>query len=238
MEQRSTRYGQLTAHLQGQPNGEGPIVALLHGFGAPGTDLVPLGDHLDVPGATFVFFEAPLTMPPPFDAGRAWWMIDVTRFQTAVLSNELHELERQEPEGLTAAASLLNEALDAMQADLGPSRPLVLGGFSQGSMLALDHALSGPRPLSGLVLWSSTLIARDRWTDQMRFRAQLPCFQSHGTEDPVLPFVQAQKLRSLLEDHGLDVTWRTFQGGHGIPPSVVSEASAFMRKCTAGPGPE
>src|SRR5207253_1309247 len=61
--------------------GEGPIVILLHGFGAPGDDLVPLWRVLDVPRATrFLFPEAPISFSMGFGESRAWWMIDPAYF--------------------------------------------------------------------------------------------------------------------------------------------------------------
>ena len=43
--------------------GDGPLVLLLHGFGAPGDDLVSLADVLNVPAGTrFVFPEGPLSL--------------------------------------------------------------------------------------------------------------------------------------------------------------------------------
>src|SRR6185369_8839181 len=61
--------------------GDGPLVVLLHGFGAPGDDLVPLFRQLDVPREVrFAFPAAPLdlrTLGAGYAGGRAWWMIDV-----------------------------------------------------------------------------------------------------------------------------------------------------------------
>jgi phospholipase/carboxylesterase len=58
--------------------GDGPLVVLLHGFGAPGDDLVGLWRQLQVPRETrFVFPEATLALDAAlFGTGRAWWMID------------------------------------------------------------------------------------------------------------------------------------------------------------------
>lgn len=229
------RFGPLSAHLVGDPAADGPVVVFLHGFGAPGTDLVPLGRVFEgPPGTRYVFLEAPVELPTPFGVGRAWWMIDVFRFQEAVARGTLNALEREEPAGLAEARQQLSAALDVIEAELKPpAGGLVLGGFSQGSMLALDLALSEPkRALAGLVLWSSTLLARDRWQREAAGRKGLPVLQSHGTRDPVLPFVQAQRLRGLLEDQGLDVRWVPFDGQHEIPPPVLQATQVFLREIT------
>src|ERR1043165_7738825 len=66
----------------GNGGGRGPLVLLLHGFGAPGDDLVSLADDLNVPtGTRFVVPEGPLSLSfGPSDA-RAWWLIDMARMQ-------------------------------------------------------------------------------------------------------------------------------------------------------------
>ena len=67
-------YGGLEVHIAGGPDreggGNGPVVILLHGFGAPGDDLVSLWRMLRVPDAVrFVFPVAPLKL----DDGPARW---------------------------------------------------------------------------------------------------------------------------------------------------------------------
>jgi len=59
--------------------------------------------------------------------------------------------------------------------------------------------------------------------------------QSHGRRDPVLPFSQAQRLRSLLDEAGLDVAWLPFDGQHEIPPPVIEAAGSFLRARSAAP---
>ena len=222
------RWGPLVGHWVGDKDGSGPIVVLLHGFGAPGTDLVPLARELRLPDRfRFLFLQAPLTMPPPFTDGRAWWMVDVGRFQMALMTGQLEPLERETPDGLSEARAQLAEAFEALRASQ-PRAALVLGGFSQGSMLALDHALYVDTPLEALVLMSSTLIHRDGWLPRMPDRKGLKVFQSHGQQDPILPFVQAQKLRGHLEDAGFDVTWHPFSGQHQIPTEVLQHLHAFL----------
>ena len=68
----------LTGGTDGKGGGNGPLVVLLHGFGAPGDDLVPLSEYLDAPtGTRFLFPEAPISIPMGFGDSRAWWMIDM-----------------------------------------------------------------------------------------------------------------------------------------------------------------
>lgn len=105
---------------------------------------------------------------------------------------------------------------------------IVLGGFSQGAILACDIALHTKIPFVSLVLLSGMLIAREVWNPLLHTRRGLRVFQSHGTSDPVLPVALAKQLREFLVMPGLEVEWHGFRGGHGIPRPIVQKLSKFI----------
>jgi phospholipase/carboxylesterase len=214
--------------------GEGPVVVLLHGFGAPGDDLVPLWRVLAAPGGTrFVFPEAPLDLGGPYAGGRAWWWFDLDeRMRRQALGEERDIAEV--PVGMDTARATMDALLDATERELHPPPgKIVLGGFSQGAMLALDVALRSPRALAGLVLMSGTHLAANEWGTRMEQRRGLPVFMSHGQGDELLPFSIAEGLRDALIAHGVPVEWVPFRGGHGIPSQVVDGVGAFLRRVLA-----
>ena len=121
--------------------------------------------------------------------------------------------------------------LDAIEEQLSvPADQLVLGGFSQGSMLACDVAFTTARPLAGLVVLSGTLLAEARWAAGMPARAGLPVFQSHGRLDPLLGFGQAERLRDRMVAAGLDVAFVPFSGAHEIPLVALAGLQTFLRE--------
>ena len=226
----------------GLGGGQGPLCVLLHGFGASGTDLVPLGRMLGgPPGLRFAFPAAPLSLGGGGAGGyfamadsRAWWLIDIERIQRRMLGGAVDEFVREEPAGLTEARGQLTQALGELQLELGvPSGQLVLGGFSQGAMLSLDVALRTDLALLGVILWSGTLIAEPQWRPQLPTRRGLPVLQSHGRQDPMLPYSIAATLRSQLTAAGLKVDWHEFTGGHEIPLPVLQATSDFLNRVTA-----
>lgn len=232
---RKALLGELTAHITGGTDGSGggtgPVVVLLHGFGAPGTDLVPLAGELEVgPEFRFVFPMAPhaLENGPADSVGRAWWMIDMAALQVAVMTRNYAGLVSNEPDGLASARAALESLLSAVDNDLSRGAPVYLGGFSQGAMLATDVVLRSERPFAGLVVLSGMLLARNTWTALAPRHAGLRVFQSHGTSDPVLPFPVAEELHQELARAGLPVDWHAFSGGHGIPRSVLTALSRFL----------
>jgi phospholipase/carboxylesterase len=237
---RGLRLGGLDARLtggtDGHGGGDGPLVVLLHGFAAPGDDLVPVGGVLRAPAGTrYLFPAAPLRLVEAFFEGRAWWMIDFARREQLLAGKDLETLADETPEGLAEARAALTACLDEAATELGaPPERTVVGGFSQGAMLALDFGLRDPRPYAGLVLMSPTLIAALAWADLAPERAGLPVFLSHGRQDPILPFFMTERLKGMLEGAGLAVTWMPFDGAHQVPPGAVAGVSDFLNGALGG----
>jgi phospholipase/carboxylesterase len=221
------RIGSLDCHVvdgfgEADDSARPPIVVLLHGFGAPGADLVPLASSIPVPAGTiFACPEAPLELGWGADS-RAWWMIDVERLERAALSGRAVELPREAPSGLDAARSLVTALAAELRHRSGtPERPLVLGGFSQGAMLACDVALRlSPAP-AGLALFSPTILNSAEWEPLMPRLSGAPVLISHGSQDPLLPFAVSETLCDMLRDAGADVRWLPFRGGHEIPSPAL-----------------
>jgi phospholipase/carboxylesterase len=234
---KSVSMGGLDAVLTGgtdrEGGGSGPLVVLLHGFGAPGDDLVSLHRVIEAPAGTrFLFPVAPLALPPAYGAGRAWWHIDMAALDKAMREGTVRDLSREAPDGLLPARAKVQALLLEAQTKLSPSA-IVLGGFSQGAMLSCDVALDSDIALGGLVVLSGTLLAEAEWTARMASRKGLPVLQSHGRQDPILAFEMAERLRDLLKEAGLDVTWIPFNGGHGIPPAALDGLRPFLAKALA-----
>ena len=221
----------ITGGLDRQGSGEGPLVVLLHGFGAPGDDLVALWRYLKVPDdVRFLFPAAPLNLDMGFGDARAWWMLDMERVMLARAQGQWDELSQEIPRGLPPARTQIHDLLSlALEMLSVPSQSLVLGGFSQGAMLSTDLVLHSDIPFAGLALLSGTLIAKHEWLVRLPNRQGLQVFQSHGTDDPILAFSMAQQLRDHIQTAGLPVSWVEFQGGHEIPIPVLDGLGTFLQ---------
>lgn len=220
----------LSVRRFGPENGDAPVVVLLHGFGAPGDDLVPLAHVLgEQSGYRFVVPEAPLALP---EGGRAWWWIDFAAREAQLARGEGLDLREEQPKDLPRARA----HVDALLAQVTrryrvPRKRIALVGFSQGAMLALDTLLHASEPVGCVGLLSGTFIAEQEWLPRMAQHHAVPLFMSHGAYDPLLPFRLSEALRDTLRAHGYKVSWREFAGGHEIPPRVLSDLEEFLRAC-------
>ena len=230
---RERTFGGLTVRLTGgtdrEGGGDGPLVVLMHGFGAPGTDLVGLWRVLDVPSEVrFAFPEAPNGIPG-MPGARAWWMLDLARREAEIAKGPRSNAD-EVPEGMEQATDSVVAMLDELRAELSVSdSQLIVGGFSQGSMVACDAVFTRSVRPAGLVVLSGTPLDFASWKAGMPLRRGMRVLQSHGEQDPLLSFDAALDLRNAMRDSGLEIDWIPFRGGHEIPFPVLEGLSGFIR---------
>lgn len=221
--------GPLRAHFLGAPASTATRVAvLLHGYGDRGDGLVALGSDLvrARPGLAAVALEARLPRP---EGGRMWWPIDIERVRAARLRGEWPQLSRERPVGADEARDAVVLALRAL-ADQGVQREqVVLAGFSQGAMLAVDVGLAHPELLGAVVAWSGAIIDREHW--EQRAAPGVRFVVAHGQRDAMLPFSEGEALHSLLRNIDAGARWVPFDGPH----TVSAEGRAALLELLAGP---
>ena len=234
-EQSVREIGKLECTIVRQNELENPsgLVVLCHGFGAPGTDLVPIGAELmqaipQLGNVIFAFPKAPIVLEPGFDA-RAWWNIDMEELQRLMMLGQLRDLRSEKPENLETCRNMLLDVISELQKEfaIAPSNT-VIGGFSQGAMLSTDVALNISDAVGGLILWSGTLLNESEWRSQAGKNSSTIVVQSHGTMDPVLPFAGATLLKEMLEEFDYSVEFIEFAGQHSIPMEPLVAAGKLM----------
>jgi phospholipase/carboxylesterase len=136
------------------------------------------------------------------------------------------DLSAEKPAGIERAAQEVR-ALLARQGNRA-RQPFILGGFSQGAMVAAQVAFLSDEPLRALVLLSGTLVDEALWKANYTRRKGLHVFISHGRTDPILSFDVADRMRSELTAAGILVTWFPFDGGHETPVEVVAALNEFF----------
>lgn len=212
-------------------------VVLCHGFGASGEDLVGLAQPLlQLVGArandlALVFPAAVLSLEERgMPGGRAWWWIDLDRLLNLPSPETLREFRHDRPEGMQAATARLCALVGEIRQEWNlTSQQLVIGGFSQGSMIAFDAALTLPEPPAGLVLYSSALICEPEWTASASQLRGTKIIQSHGRRDPILHLSQGQALRDVLIAAGCEPKYLEFNGFHEIHPAAINATVDLLK---------
>ena len=220
------------------PRNEAPsqLIVLCHGYGAPGDDLVDLAPALCqiepdlAQRSVFVFPEALLELDfAGFGNARAWWHLDIEAIAASQQGGPPRILAQEEPDGLPVASSHLAGTLEILLPTFGLGWPdLILGGFSQGAMLAADVALHSETSPRKVVLLSGNLLNERRSLPKIRTQRSLSVFMSHGRQDPILPFEGAQALKNALVEAHAEVEFLSFDGGHAIPFEVVARLARFL----------
>ena len=184
-----------------------PLVVVMHGRGADAHDLFDLAPMLDPGGCRFLFPNA----PKPWDAGGGM-TFGWTWF----------EGWPPDAQSVTASRELLLRFLDEATQRY-PATKLVIAGFSQGAMMALEAGLR--REVAGIVAMSGGLYDKDLPT-----LAPRPVFIAHGTLDDVVPVQYARRARHVLEEHGFDVEYHEYPMGHQIVMEEIEAARDFIAR--------
>ena len=207
-------------------------VFLLHGYGSSPQDWFPFIETIHLPrGGRFIFPMGPEATVPPEGpvGGRGWWQLRLDSYWPP--GSKLPDMSKSRPAGLARSADeirvLMRETQQRMRA---ASKAPVLGGFSQGAMVAAETAFRNNMPLRALILLSGTVVDEASWIGVMAKRRGLPVFVAHGRNDQVLPFAASARLQEEMQRAGLAVTWVPFDGGHEIPPPVVDALNQFLAK--------
>ena len=193
-------WGGLEVETRGAPLADSTqVVVLLHGYGTTNTDLVPFADRLAAEGRAFVFPAAPVKL----DSGGLAW---------ATLESEIK----------TSAQSL--QDLIAYIHETNPNSKISVGGFSQGASMS-SLLVDSKTPIQHVILFSPGLMRKD----VAKTSGTGPTvYISHGRQDKVLPFSDAQKLKAMLSNAGYEVKLSAFDGGHTIPANVLNEAKTQL----------
>ncbi len=202
---------------------QAPVAAIiwLHGLGADGHDFEPIVPQLHLPPELplrFVFPHAP-EMPVTAFGGqraRAWFDFD--------------------PGGGADLAGLKKSVLkvhDLIQNEIDNgihSERILLAGFSQGGVLALQTGLFYPKPLAGILALSTFLADREGLeSEKAKVNAKIPILMCHGQQDVVLPMSLGKTTFEALKRAGYDVEWREYPMGHEVCQQQIQHISRWLQ---------
>ena len=199
------------------------LLVLMHGVGSNEQDLFSLAPH--IPERFHVLsLRAPFRMGP---GAHAWFDFSIEPGGERSI-NETQEAESR---------ALLVTTIEAAATQLGiPPERVVVGGFSQGGIMALSLLLTRPALMQAAMVWHSRLLTQvlgdSAAPDALRGK-QL--WLSHGTHDNVIPLAHAQAIARHMAPLPVTVTYREFPGAHEIRPAELSATVTWLDSLAGKP---
>lgn len=217
-------HGSALERLDFIADGQGPArtaIVWLHGLGADGHDFEPLfrgAAAAGIPDGTRVVLPHAPQQPVTVNDGmrmRAWYDIASPDLTAAA-----------DLDGIARSAAAVGEVIAELEGDGLPAERIVLGGFSQGGVLALWTGLGYPRALAGIAALSAYLPAHPTVAEAQR---ATPIFQGHGRFDSLIPFALGEAARDRLPDLGTRAPeWHAYAMDHGVSDAEIADLLTWL----------
>jgi phospholipase/carboxylesterase len=190
---------------------------MLHGLGDSVEGYRWMPDAFQLPDMNYLLVNA----PDDYYGGYSWYDFDDDR-----------SFDVMKP-GIVRSRKLLFNLLDARRAAGFPSEQTVLGGFSQGCLMALDVSTRYPHRLAGVVGISGYICDPETLVKELSPMAKEQKYLvTHGTFDPLLPLDRTRAQIQMLQDAGLGIEWLEFRKEHTIAGQVEVDAiRRFISGC-------
>lgn len=199
-------------------NPDGKWVVLFHGYGADAADLASLSEVVNNENCNWLFPNGHLSVAiGPGWTGRAWWNIRMSELEGDWESRRPPEMDQAIDKAMKMFASMKIAWKD-----------VIIGGFSQGAMLATELFLKAPETPAGLICLSGTLLSRDVWSQLAANRKESIIFMSHGEADQILPHKGSVRLQKFFEENQIKTQFVSFRGGHEIPMQVIEKMKSYI----------
>ena len=202
-----------------EPNGfnaenDYPIIVLMHGFGASSKDLAPLASAIDSRGYIYAFPQAPIEMRMGLGGvGYAW----------APISGEGID------QSINNSKNLIKKFLDELVKLYGnENTKLVLGGFSQGAMMALEVGLTLPDQICGLISCSGWIHSPQLDIEPDPNNKQ-DIYLAHGSLDDIVPIQKSIEAMEKLSSMGYLTEFHEYDIAHEISQIEVSDISEWLK---------
>jgi phospholipase/carboxylesterase len=199
-------------------------IIFMHGLGADAYDVADIATQLALPSdlaVRFVFPNAPMR-PVTYAGGatmRAW-------FDIGLEINDVGD-ELGIRNAVSAIDLLISQELDR---GIAPNR-IVLAGFSQGGIIALQCGLRYPQTLGGMLVLSGALVLEETLSQEKhQANVNTPILMQHGEYDSVINLAWAKQSFAALKCMELNVELQTYKMDHVVCEEEIRVTSKWLQQ--------
>jgi phospholipase/carboxylesterase len=202
-------YHELIPAAEANKGGTRPLMVMLHGLGDSIEGYRWLPEAMRLPWLNYLLVNA----PDDYYGGYSWFDYP----------------DNYQP-GVQRSRKLLFELLDDLRARGFPAEQITFGGFSQGSLLAIEIGLRYPHRLAGVVSISGWVCEPEKLLKELSPVAmQQRLLVTHGRFDPLVPFDLTRGQIHQLMAAGLKIEWYEFAKVHTITDVEITVVRDFVR---------
>ncbi len=213
---------------------------LLHGLGADGRDMQPIARAIEQALAARLHspqlnmrIHCPDAPARPVSVNGGYIM--PAWFDLYSLNADARSDTRIDTLGIEQSRQRISMLLASEHAAGVPWKNIILGGFSQGGVIAMHCALHQPERLGGLLALSTWLPPTDLPTPNPA-ACQTPVFIGHGEDDDLIPITAATRTHDSLSLLGYrDIQQRSYLIPHSVNIQEIDDIAAWLTQhLTAG----
>tara|TARA_B100000963_G_C22624703_1_gene671714 strand:- start:463 stop:1104 length:642 start_codon:yes stop_codon:yes gene_type:complete len=203
--------------LKNLSNNCNSIVFILHGYGADAKDLLSLARYWQrfLPQTYFCLPNAPNICQINVK-GFEWF--DLMQTDNEKIVNEsLISIKKLEV--------LINEKLEKLNLQFNK---LFLVGFSQGTMVSIQYAISQHKEVAGVLGYSGKIFNYEIFNKQLNSKPKIKFL--HGNIDEIVPVEEMYQAVDFLKLKKFNVDYKVYDNlSHAISPEGLSEGLKFIK---------
>lgn len=110
---------------------------------------------------------------------------------------------------------------------LGPERPVIFVGLSQGGVMSLITGLHCPNKVLAIICMSYLPNPSENLMD-LKAATSVPILMVHGQTDGIIPVTLARRGEKALKAHGYHPVFKTFPMGHTMTQASLDSVRDFL----------
>ena len=180
-----------------------PLVVLLHGAHGSATSLVYLWSGLHLPPARVACPDGLFFLPE--GKGFAWY-------------------HKESQSDIVQSRDYLLKLVQR----LGPKRPVIFAGLSQGAVMSIITGLHCPNKVLAIVSMSGYVPNPSENLRDLKAPRSTPILMVHGQADATIPIADAHWGETNLKAQGYHPVFKTFVTGHSISQASLNSVRDFL----------